>query len=86
MPGKKKRRWINSVSVICAAVLFINAMTAFLPQDLRVIVILAEMFNLVVLPFQIDKLTNRFSNIIYVWEMAAPVAAIVTLIAVSIFG
>ena len=73
-------------AVICAAVLLVNAITAFLPQDLHVIVILVAMINLVMLPFQIDKLTSKFSNVIYAWEMAAPVIAIVTLVTVGIAG
>lgn len=73
-------------AVICAVVLLADVFISFLPQDLQIIVILAEMFNLVVLPFQIDKLTNKFPNIIYIWEMAAPVIAIVTLVAMSIIG
>lgn len=73
-------------AVICAAILLTNAIIAFLPQDLHIVVILAEAINLIMLPFQIDKLTAKFSNLIFVWEMAVPVIAIATLIVVSIAG
>lgn len=73
-------------AVICAVVLLTDVFISFLPQDLHIIVILVGMINLVMLPFQIDKLTDRFSNVIYAWEMAAPVVAIVTLVAVAITG
>ena len=73
-------------AVICAAILLVNAIIAFLPQDLHIVVILAEAINLIMLPFQIDKLTAKFSNMIFVWEMSVPVIAIATLIAVSIAG
>lgn len=73
-------------AVICAAILLANAIIAFLPQDLHIVVILAETINLIMLPFQIDKLTAKFSNMIFVWEMAVPVIAIATLITVAIVG
>lgn len=73
-------------AVICAAILLANAFIAFLPQDLKIIAILAEAINLIMLPFQIDKLTAKFSNLIFVWEMAVPVIAIATLITVAIVG
>ena len=73
-------------AAICAVVLLADAFIAFLPQDLKIIAIFAEAINLIMLPFQIDKLTAKFSNMIFVLEMAVPVIAIVTLIAVSIVG
>lgn len=73
-------------AVICAVVLLADAFIAFLPQDLKIIAILAEAINLIMLPFQIDKLTAKFSNLIFVWEMAVPVIAIATLITVAIVG
>ena len=73
-------------AVICAAILLANVIIAFLPQDLKIIAILAEAINLIMLPFQIDKLTAKFSNLIFVWEMAVPVIAIATLITVAIVG
>lgn len=69
-------------AVICAVVLLADAFIAFLPQDLKIIAILAEAINLIMLPFQIDKLAAKFSNLIFVWEMAVPVIAIVCFIAV----